>query len=468
MIGRMRVWTWIVALTLLAPRAGVGAPNDGDGSTALHWAVYHDDVEATERLIRAGSDVNAANDLGATPLWFSCENGSVRIVRQLLTAGASPNVALLSGETPLMTAARGGNVEVVEALLASGANPDAKEPSRNQTALMWAVSQRHPGVVRALLQYGADPNARSTSYTQVVKTSPQATNPAYISEFRQGGFTPLLFAARVGDLASARLLVAAGADVNDQAASGASAAVVAAHSGHGDLASYLLDAGADAAGADAGYTLLHAALLHRDRALVVRALEKGADPNVSVLRPTPIRRDSVDFYLDPSFVGATPLWLAARFNAPDIMRVLLAHGADPRVIHRPTYFIGEGPARPKDAPPSPDPDRRLIEEGDTTTVMAAVGLGGRRPLFSVELAGRLAETARGDARRTATDEAIVLETVMVAIESGADVNLANAEGKTAWQAATERGYDRVAAYLVERGAVPIAQRTNGQPLAVRR
>ena len=181
-----------------------------------------------------------------------------------------------------------------------------------------------------------------------------------------------------------------------------------------------------------------------------------------------IRRDSVDFYLDPSFVGATPLWLAARFNAPDIMRVLLAHGADPRVIHRPTYFIGEGPARPKDAPPSPDPDRRLIEEGDTTTVMAAVGLGGRRPLFSIELAGRLAETARGDARRTATDEAIVLETVMVAIESGADVNLANAEGKTAWQAATERGYDRVAAYLVERGAVPIAQRTNGQPSAVRR
>ena len=68
--------------------------------------------------------------------------------------------------------------------------------------------------------------------------------------------------------------------------------------------------------------------------------------------------------------------------------------------------------------------------------MAAVGLGGRRPLLAVDLRGRLAETARGDARRTATDEAIVLETVMVAIESGADVNLANAEGKTAWQAAT--------------------------------
>ena len=66
-----------------------------DGTTALHWAAYRDDVDSADLLIRAGAKVNAANDLGVTPLWAACENGSAAMVRRLLQAGANPDAALL-------------------------------------------------------------------------------------------------------------------------------------------------------------------------------------------------------------------------------------------------------------------------------------------------------------------------------------------------------------------------------------
>src|SRR5262249_20764096 len=78
---------------LLQKRVDVNAA-EADGSTALHWASYRDDLESAGILIRAGAKVNAANDLGVTPLWTACQNGSVTMVRQLLAAGANPNTAL--------------------------------------------------------------------------------------------------------------------------------------------------------------------------------------------------------------------------------------------------------------------------------------------------------------------------------------------------------------------------------------
>ena len=54
--------------TLLQKGANANTP-EGDGSTALHWASYRDDIETADLLIRAGAKVNAANDLGVTPLW---------------------------------------------------------------------------------------------------------------------------------------------------------------------------------------------------------------------------------------------------------------------------------------------------------------------------------------------------------------------------------------------------------------
>jgi ankyrin repeat protein len=202
-----------------------------DGATALHWAAHWDDLEAADLLIHAGANVNAANDLAVTPLALSCENGNTAMVDKLLQAGAYPNAAVETGETALMTASRGGSLGAVEALLTRGADVNAKEPSRGQTALMWAVAQQHPAIVRALIEHGADIHARSHVRHVYVNRGGRSNG-----EIEQGGFTPLLFAARQGDINSAELLLAAGANVNETAPDGTSALVVAAHSGHGRFA----------------------------------------------------------------------------------------------------------------------------------------------------------------------------------------------------------------------------------------
>ena len=454
---------WDTVRALVSEGADVTVPQ-GDGTTALHWAGYWDEAAMAEALLRAGAHVNAANDLGVTPLWTACENGSPAMTRILLAAGAAPDAALLSGETLLMTAARTGDAAVVQQLLAADADVNTAEPGRGQTALMWAVGQRHAGVVEALLAHRPDLHARSAVRTEVVKTSPEPWNPDYIIDLPQGGYTPLLFAARVGDLASARLLVAAGADVNDTAPYGTSATVVAAHSGHGALAAFLLEQGADANAADAGYTALHAAILHKDSALVGALLAYGADPNAAVEQSTPVRRDSIDYYLHPSYVGATPFWLAARFSAPSIMRLLLKHGADPHVVHRPVYWPGSLAVRD---------DRAPRHEGETTAVMAAAGLGGRPPLFAVDRLRRIAEMAPVRSTRRGPDpvelERLTLEAVQIAAEAGVDLNTANATGETALHAIAARGYDRVIAYLVEQGArLDLTNQDNQTPLDVAR
>ncbi len=451
---------WGVVRALVERGADV-TERQGDGATALHWAAYRDEVELAGLLIEAGADVNAANDLGVTPLWAAAENGSAAMARRLLDAGADPDVPLLSGETPLMTAARVGAADVAGLLLDAGADPDATA-GRSQTALMWAVSQRHPGVVEVLLAHGAAVDARTDVWTEMVKTTPEPWNPEYVTGIPQGGYTPLLFAARVGDLASAKLLVAAGADVDDQPPYGTSATVVAAHSGHGDVAAFLLERGADPNAADAGYTALHAAILHKDAGLVGALLDHGADPGAAVGSSTPVRRDAVDFYLHPSYVGATPFWLAARFNAPNIMRLLLARGADPLVAHHPTYWPGSLSIRD---------ERVQVREGRTTALMAAAGLGGRDPLISVDRLGRIAESAPVLSTRREPDpaarEAAMLAAVRLAAAQGIDVNAANGEGNTALHGAARAGHDSVVGFLVAQGArVDAANRVGQTPLAL--
>jgi len=228
--------------TLLQKKADVNA-TEADGSTALHWASYRDDLESADLLIRAGAKVNTANDLGVTPLWNASLNGSAAMVRRLLEAGANPNAALLKGETPVMVAARGGYPGVVEQLLAKDANINAHS-ARGQTALMWAVAQEHPDVVKVLLAHHADIQARSEVWSEVMAVPPHG-NLDFNRAIPHGGETALMFAARVGDLDSAKLLVAAGANVNDADAWGVSATVLAAHSDFRELVEFLLDKGAD-------------------------------------------------------------------------------------------------------------------------------------------------------------------------------------------------------------------------------
>jgi len=404
-----------------------------DGSTALHWAAHLDNLEAADALIRAGATANVVNDSGATPLWLATENGSARMVGRLLQAGANPNTPLPSGETPLMAASRAGGVQTVQLLLRRGANPNAKESWREQTALMWAVAQQHTDVVRALIEGHADIHAKSKAWYELTNPSGDADGSS-VMWVLQGGYTPLMFAARDGDLESAKVLLAAGADVNDVAASGASALVVALYSGNRELAMFLLDKGASPNAARAGYAAMHVAILLGDSEFVTALLNHGADPNLELQKPTAARRASGDPTLRPAMVGASPLWLAARFGQLQTMKALMAHGADPHFVKS----LGS----PWVIQAAETNGRPMPEPGRVTILMAALSTENRR---------RGPPGAGGGVDATAADNALV-EMLKLLLDAGVDVNAVDEDGDTALHRAARMRSNPVLQFLVDRGA----------------
>ncbi len=394
---------------LLKSRAPVDVPQ-GDGATALHWAAHFDNLAMAEALLAAGAKANVANDLGVTPLWLACLNGSEPMAARLLTAGADPNRGLPSGETPLMAASHTGAVAVVKRLLASGADVNAREGSKSQTALMWAVTEAHADVVKALVEGGADVTARSAVRKRRVNTDAAGFGAGVVMDVEQGGYTPLLFAAQQGDVASATLLLDRGASLNDAAPDGTTALVVASHSGHGALAALLVQRGADVNAAGAGYAALHMAILREDVGLISALLAKGANPNAVVARGTGMRRASPDYALESPAIGAPPLWLAARFAQPEVMRQLMAGGAK-----------AVGPNK------------------DGTPLLVAAAQGTRR-------------VEPGLTRDTAEDERRVAAAVEIALGLVTDVNGANKDGNTALHVAAQRRMPSVIRLLAAKGA----------------
>ena len=408
---------------------------EGDGATALHWAVHYDDLATTDLLIRAGARVRAADDGGVTPLYLACTNRNSIIVQKLLASGADPNGTLLNGETVLMNCSRTGNAASLKALLAAGAKVNAKEKSHDQTALMWAAAEAHPEAVRMLLEAGADVRARSRTYAETVTSeqTQRAGREALNYTILRGGSTSLLFAARVGDVESAKLLLAAGADPNDALPTGMSALVEAAYSGDAGVATLLLDRGADPNAAAIGYTALHAAVLRSEPNLVKALLAHGANPNAVITKGTPIRRNTTDFNLPATLIGATPYLLAAEFLEADSMRALVAGGADPSIAR-------------KDGTPA---------------IMLAAGVG------AVKNSNRRGVAVLDGGKMES--ETSLVASVMAALELGADVNGVNQAGDTALHAAASQGYDQVVQLLVERGAqINVKNKRGLTPLALAR
>jgi ankyrin len=411
---------------LLKQRVDVNA-TEGDGTTALHWASHRDDLAIADALIRSGARANAANDLGATPLHLACTNRSAPMVERLLAAGGNPNASLLNGETVLMTCTRAGDTRAVKALIARGADVNAKEREHQQTSLMWATAQRHPAVVQLLIEAGADIRARSLTYAQTVvgEQTQRAGREELNYTVLRGGATPLLFAARVGDVESARLLLKAGADANESQPDGVSALVLAAHSGNGPVGAVLLEHGADPNAFGSGYTALHAAILRSDLNLVKALLARGAKPDVRIAKGTPMRRDTTDWNLPATLIGSTPYLLAARFLEPAVMSALVAGGADP------TATLANG----------------------ADAVMLAAGMGSsrnasRRGIETIDF-GKVEPESR------------VHETVAAAVALRGDVTAASQTGDTALHVAAALGYDTVVQFLAEHGASLTAKNRRG-------
>ena len=395
----------------------------GDGATALHWAAYRNDLKTAELLIRAGAVVNTTNDLGVTPLWIAATSGSAAMIEKLLQKGGDPNLAPTTGGTPLMIASRQGNVAAVESLLAHSADANATEGAQAQTALMWAVAQGRPAVVPILLAAGADLHARTNSSRRHVllccqKSLGRTEGATWVKE---GGFTPLMFAARHGRANSAGHLLAAGAEIDDTAAIGTTSLVVAAQYGHHAVATVLLEHGANPDAASAGYAALHWAALRGDKALVAKLLTHGANPDVQLATGSTLKHDRRAFAFDKFLIGATPFSLAGRRSDVGVMQLLAAAGANTSLP---------------------------LEDGHTPLMVAAAG-------------------RNTGLRRLRLREHQILDTVKVGLDLGVDVNAISLSGDTVLHVAAASKFENVIRLLVQRGAMLNTRNALGQtPLAV--
>jgi ankyrin repeat protein len=389
---------------LISRHSDVNAKSD-DGATALAWSAMRSNLQIAQALLKAGANSNLASVTGITPLALAILNGSEPMIRLLLEHGANPNLARDSGESPLMTASRLGRVDVMQLLIAHGADVNAKESQFQQTALMWAAAG-HPDAVRLLLDHKADLGAATKTWDVKARkygngfTTLGKTGIPWVSqgEFdtKVGGYNALLFAVEKRDVASSRMLLDAGADINKAAADGATALLLALYkfepsSGGLDsdlpMASFLLDRGAKANVADlTGYTPLHGVVLAivaaskpmpggrrgggrpaadappkvnanpiaARTAAVVVSRRGGIAPAAGAERVTDLlamakrlldagadpNRQTVnptpgpigDTRVNPAPPGSSPFHIAASVSNLDLIRLLEAHGANPNSI----------------------------------------------------------------------------------------------------------------------------------------
>jgi uncharacterized protein len=459
---------------LIRSSANVNTPQP-DGTTALHWAAYHGDTATAAALLAARAKADAVSETGMTPLALACEAGNADLVRALLKARADPNQTLKNGETPLMMAARTGSVPVMEPLLARGARIEARENLRGTTPLMWAVANSNVEATRFLIAKGADIRARSAAVSpgrlpylapptreriqefidgvgqggtvlEDASATPEERAVAKkllekeigiakqtISKFdtpaeylrqgskKWGGLTPLLFAAREGNLQTAKALLDAGASVNETSEFGWTALLIATHNRFYRLGAYLLEKGADPNLAnEGGWNPLYLATDNRNieggdyptrkpdmdhLEFIQLLLAAKANPNLRMRSSTETRTVFTHQWLFEE--GATPFLRAAQSSDVVLMKMLLAKGADAAI---PT-------------------------DHGITPLMVASGIGW-------------VEGVTYEWSRPAN-----LETVKLLLQLGADANAQERlDGRTALMGAAHKGRNEIVQVLVDGGA----------------
>ena len=343
--------------SLLDDNADVNSPQ-GDGTTALHWAAYRDDLDMAAMLLSAGANVGARtrlNDL--IPMVMAAKNGNGAMVTLLLEAGTDANFADANGTSLLMYAAAAGESEAVAALLDHGADPNTRDSTNGQTATMFAAALDRDAAIRALAEAGADLDA-VTKVSEVITFDQKFLNDDGTIRIRDdyestpmGGMTALHFAARQGHIGAIRALLESGANIDSVSVADETSVLTSAIiNGHLDIGSYLVEMGADpnlpnVDGQAPLYATIDARWAERtwypapsidqeatDYMDLARALiERGADVNQR-LEAKPWYRTEHGDWARPS--GATPFWLAAKANDVPAMEMLVAAGANPAVRSR--------------------------------------------------------------------------------------------------------------------------------------
>ena len=342
-------------------RAGADV-NDAqpDGTRAIHWAVYKVDHELISALIAKKATVDVANEFGSTPLAEAVKLADVRMVKMLLDARAGVDRADESGQTALMLAIKAAELPIVEMLVKAGANVNAVEAFQRQTPLMWAVtaSKHAAEMTKLLLSRGANVTARALyiDWPNQLSSEPRA-------QYRPvGGLTALLYAARNGCSNCVAALIGAGADVNVPTPEGVTPLMISLDNDHNDVAALLLDRGANPHVADWwGRTALwividRKAALSGGRggrgaaapaaaaaprgavpagshmAIINRLLAADVDVNAEMNMHRPSRGGNSGRFADRQLgTGCTALYRATEAGDMDVIRALLAKGANPNI-----------------------------------------------------------------------------------------------------------------------------------------
>ena len=451
---------------LIDAGADVGAANRA-GVTPLSLAAAGSGAALVERLLQAGADPDERLPGGETPLMMAARAGRTAVIDVLLDHGADVNAAeARRGTTALMWAAANERPDAVRRLVERGADVSARSqtvPMGRGPYLAPIARDRIEDARRGVGQAGApartadlsdvppqtrpDRNAGATAGDRRSATaetpagvdadratgprevgSPPPRGPRRRTRPLTGGLTALVFAARQGDIESARLLLDAGADVNQTTEYGWTPLLTAVHNRYYRLAAFLLQRGADPNIANKGgwsplyigtdnrniesgdYPTRRPDLDHLE--LITLLLAGGADPNPRMASSTETRTIFTHQWLyEP---GATPFLRAAQSGDLTLLRLLLEHGGDPS----------------------------LATTNGTTPLMVASGIGW--------VEGVTYEWSEAD----------TLATVRLLLELGADVNAADADGRTALHGAAHKGRNDVVRMLVDHGA-DLAARDHG-------